>query len=404
MNDLQQAKDILTLLDKIADMAMDDLKNLLSFISLFTEKRQKALLNQAYHINLIDELHASENAHSRILAKLLQQKTPSGKFEILESFVRYIIENPKGKSVSFGNIHIENPDITNETERIDLWIRDKGYSIIVENKIHRAPDQPEQLSRYIESAKAFGHSEQQIYIVYLSPTYDKTPDEQTWGLYKDTFSERFIHLSFRDDILTWLINIVLPNVRLKDKYLSSALEQYIDHLEGMFDLRITNNKMNMELQEFIKQELGLTGTSQENYAKLEAKQKEINDLCNQINMIKKKVELDILNEWKSTLKKNFACYEQIDREDRAGIIIPINGTSVRVLSIIEREQLYCQVDMDHLDKEKRNIPPEVEESVKHLLPENEPGPHFFKAFPCNAYNETFDVLCKVIEILIDRFR
>ena len=48
---------------------------------------KKVALKLPYHINVIDELYANENAHSRILAKLLQQKTAHNRFEILESFI-----------------------------------------------------------------------------------------------------------------------------------------------------------------------------------------------------------------------------------------------------------------------------------------------------------------------------
>ena len=194
MNNIQQVKEVLGFLDKISFLEFDSIQKLMRFISSFMEKRRKAEATMSYHINLIDETGADENAHSRILAKLLQQKTPRGEFEILESFIRYIIE----KSVFFGNIHIENPNVTQEKERIDLWIRDRDYSIIVENKIHWANDQSEQLSRYINSAKARGYGEEQIFVVYLSPTYDKAPDEQTWGEYKNKFAKRFINLSFRE--------------------------------------------------------------------------------------------------------------------------------------------------------------------------------------------------------------
>ena len=403
MNDIQQIKEVFTFLDKITDLKLSSTKQLMSFISKFMEKHRKAEANLAYHINLIDELHAGENAHSRILAKLLQQKTPYGKFEILESFIKYIRENSKEKSVSFQKVQIENPNITQEILRIDLWIRDNNYAIIVENKVHWARDESEQLARYIDKTKAEGYDEKQIYVVYLSPTYDKTPDEQTWGNYKDLFAERYINLSFRDDILPWLINDILPNVKLKDKYLSSALEQYIDHLKGMFDLRNINKKMNMDLQEFIKQELGLTGTSQENLAKLEAKQREINNINNQIDLLKKNFEQEIFKEWKASLKKEYVDYEQIDNTNEVGgVYIPINDTKMRVV-VSYNSKLYCQVDMDHLDKEKRNMPPEVIESIKHLLPEKSDGPQFWKYLPRDAYDETFDLMRSVLTILTKMF-
>jgi hypothetical protein len=214
-----------------------------------------------YHMNLIDELRvrANENAHSRILEKLLKQKTHNGEYEILTNFIDYL----KSKKASFAAITIEKPQITQEKQRIDLWIRDNAYAIIIENKVHWASDQYKQLERYIDITKCNNKSDEQIFVVYLSPTYAKDPDEESWGRYfdSDIYKSRYLKLSFREDILTWLKENVLPNIRMKDVYLRSAIEQYIDHLEGIFSLRtINNNQMNMKLKKIIEEKLKLEGS------------------------------------------------------------------------------------------------------------------------------------------------
>ena len=84
-----------------------------------------------YHLNVIDELYINENGHSRILAKLLQYKSQTQQYEMLESLIDFIAENLKKDS--FGSIKVVNPEITQEKERIDLWVREKGqYAIIFE--------------------------------------------------------------------------------------------------------------------------------------------------------------------------------------------------------------------------------------------------------------------------------
>jgi hypothetical protein len=106
-----------------------EIQNTFDFINKFVERSNKVASQLPYHINVIDELHADENAHSRILTKLLQQKTGNMQFEVLESFIAYLTEI-KRESEQFSHIKIENPEITQEMERIDLWIRDKTYAII----------------------------------------------------------------------------------------------------------------------------------------------------------------------------------------------------------------------------------------------------------------------------------
>lgn len=53
------------------------------FSALAKEKQQKL----PYHLNVIDELRANENAHSRILIKLLGY-TENGCYTFLQSFLK----------------------------------------------------------------------------------------------------------------------------------------------------------------------------------------------------------------------------------------------------------------------------------------------------------------------------
>ena len=204
-----------------------------------------------YNINVIDELHADENAHSRILCKLLQYRDTQKHYRILESLLNYIPDN-KGKA-SFGDIHIQEPVITQEEERIDLWIRDKkgGYVIIFENKVKGANDQDSQLMRYIEKTKDKGFKEEQIFIIYM-PADTHEPDENSWGEYKEMFQERYVNLSYEKDILPWLKEDVLLHCTIKEVQLVAALRQYIDHLEGLFGLRDSQKKQyNMTIQKLL---------------------------------------------------------------------------------------------------------------------------------------------------------
>jgi hypothetical protein len=369
------------------------------FLSKFKVVAEKAASKLVYHINVIDELHANENAHSRILAKLLQQSAPESKrFEILESFVQFL---QKKSPDSFGNIAVDQPNVTQEAERIDLWIRDKNYAIIVENKIYWAGDQAAQIERYIDTTRSYGYAEAQIYVVYLTPVYDKEPDRQTWGKYYDSelHRERYVQLSFREDILLWLKESVLPNVRIKDTYLRSAIEQYIDCLEGIFDLRTINKQINMELQEFIKKELGLNGTPQENVAKLLAKEEELSKVNSQLQLLKDEAEKTIFREWQSALVTDYRGYELVAEEGtRAGILIPVGDNTVRV-SISFDSKLYCQVDIDHLVGAEKILPESVKAKLEHILDLKNNNGQIWKYFPRYAYNDVFKCLIDVIKIL-----
>ena len=221
-------------------------KNALDDIMAKAESIKKAFDDEKrklpYNINVIDELHvkANENAHSRILCKLLQYRDSDRRYRILESFIQNVAQSVP----SFASIVVQNPVITQEEERIDLWVRDNNYAIILENKVRGAADQGIQLERYIKKTlkQNYKYSENNVFVIYLPPTEAKDPDEQSWGKYAQNSDIRklnYAKISFNDYVLPWLKEEVLPNCTLKEELLSSALKQYIDYLEGFFNLRIS---------------------------------------------------------------------------------------------------------------------------------------------------------------------
>ena len=231
-----------------------ELKSIFELLDYYSGIKKIMEAKQPYHLNVIDELYINENGHSRILAKLLQYKSETQRYEILESLLGFITEK---KNESFGSIKVNKPEISQEKERIDLWVREKDkYAIIFENKIYNAMDQEAQLCRYIDKTKDYGYREDQIFVVYLSQN-GESPAEQSWGNYKEAFQYRYVNLSFRNHILIWLKEFVLPNIKIKELVLRSAIEQYIDYLEGLFDNRTQYNSIKMEIEKMIVDKLNL---------------------------------------------------------------------------------------------------------------------------------------------------
>lgn len=255
-----------------------------------------------YHLNIIDELHINENGHSRILCKLLQYKSQSGEYVVLQSLLAYIAE----QNNEYRTKYIKSPLITQEQCRIDLWVRDRagGYAIIFENKIYNATDQEAQLSRYIECTKANGFTDEQIFVVYLSQQGSE-PAEQSWGAYKSEYAQRYVNLSFRDDILPWLKERVTTIMPEKDYLLRCAVEQYIDYLEGIFGLRTIDKELNMKVEECIKEKLGLTGQVFDDYRTIRQYQDDINKVLSNLETLKGKIENQMFEKWKIELTEHF---------------------------------------------------------------------------------------------------
>jgi hypothetical protein len=222
---------------------------LIALINRFLLEKKKHKM--PFHLNVIDELHANENAHSRILIKLLQYQSKDKKYPILVSFMFMLSSH----CPQFSHQHqIEKPHISGQEDHIDALIEEKGkYAIIIENKIHWAPDQRQQLDRYIDSIKEHGFkkTDRNVYVVYLTRDGNKIVNEKSFSKAK-TFLEykdekdpgRYITLNYKDDILPWLKKEVLPSCEEDNPILLSALKQYVDHLDGMFNLRKEEQMIN----------------------------------------------------------------------------------------------------------------------------------------------------------------
>ena len=354
----------------IHETIMEEYRNLAVFAASFMEQKEKERLALPYHINIIDELHINENGHSRILLKLLQYQNRQGEYTFLHSLLQYI--NTHTHSSSFSQIEIKKPLLTQEEARIDLWLRDweSGYAIIFENKACDAVDQEEQLSRYIDKTIAEGFNKEKIFVVYL-PSYAHEPDEQSWGNYKEEFEERYVNLSFRDDILAWLKGDVLPNIPSSNVYLYTAVVQYTDYLEGYFLLRTINNRMNMNLDNLISShfELDKFNTDQERIKELQNKIDDMQEVVKAMQALKGRLCESIYKDWKKKTKELFPELHPCERGEYTGVSLILEGKKVDIFISEDSKGLYCQVEFSpSLQEEERGINGTCIEKLKDLLP------------------------------------
>ena len=211
------------------------------FKEILKKERQKL----PFHINLLEFFRTDENANSRILKGLLENH------EILQSLFEFIGGN-------FAKLKVIEPQVFNEYPtkdkgRIDIFIKDVDYSIIIENKINGAKDRDKQIARYIDNTE-LSKSEGKIYVIYCT-RYSDIPCDKSWGNKKEKYKNRFFNLTYRYHILPWLETIVLPEVKNKDVFLKSYIEQYIDYLQGLFNQRKFENDMNASMKNLIKNKI-----------------------------------------------------------------------------------------------------------------------------------------------------
>ena len=256
-----------------------------------------------YSLNIISELHANENAHSRILRGLLQYNR-NGEFPILQSFVERIGELADCKV----DVVIKKPELTNEESRIDLLIKEgKSYAIIIENKIRNAPDQVTQIERYIDYVEGLGIPRRKIYVVYL--TYDGqkeisdcslTPKAQKFLGCSRGSNGRFVCMNYKDDIMPWLDELLDLKEIQDEPLMQSSVIQYNDYLKTVFDARKEDIEIENELEEQLMDKLQIKSLQEllqtwDDVSKLEdivssAVNNRINELCEKkiCNVLKKK--------------------------------------------------------------------------------------------------------------------
>lgn len=220
-------------------------------------KSKKAAL--PYSINVIRELHANENANSRILRGLLQY-SHNGQYPILQRFIellRTIADCPI-------DISIQNPKLTNEQDnRIDLLIKEnRSYAIVIENKIWGARDQEEQIERYIDYVIDTGIPKRRIFVVYLTSDGNKKVTDKSLTDkakkhlgYSRRSNGRFICVNFKDDIMPWLDTLGDLEETQNEPLLSSSITLYNDYLKEIFDERKEDVEIEKELMKHLMDKL-----------------------------------------------------------------------------------------------------------------------------------------------------
>ncbi len=217
-----------------------------------SDQYEKLKSKEAYHINVIDELHANENAHTRILVRLLEYNQ-LGRYPILETFLSLLQGWPEA------GLRIGNPQIDANIDYIDGLIEcPRQYAVIIENKIHWAADQYKQIERYVLEVKRHGIPADKIWVVYLTSDGNKIVEDYSYTeKVKAIIQDRFVTLNYRYDILPWLKETVLPECRVKEEWLITALKQYIDHLEGLLGLRVNQKTIQREMEKNLLIKAGL---------------------------------------------------------------------------------------------------------------------------------------------------
>lgn len=208
----------------------------------------------------------SENDHTKYLLSILRYHDADGNYPVLADFLSRFTDgkgsmnnytNPKNVKIEFS--HKTSSGKFNAQGFIDGLItfdddNNEKVGIIIENKIHGACDQENQVRNYISHLKPSIRLEN-IWVFYITSdgikVVDSTKSYNVEAEEEDTnIGNRFIEINYKEDITEWLQNDILNNGYYPES-LTSIVRTYFNYLRNdLFCDDIDINWQNKFLKEF----------------------------------------------------------------------------------------------------------------------------------------------------------
>ena len=238
----------------------------------------------------------SENDHTKLLVALLKCVGPDCDYPVLSSFLARFTglqcdELKKVKATfnqACGNGYIDGY-ITFESNGVK-------YALVIENKVYDAPDQPNQVKRYIEHAlkDIKGNAEDallRIWALYITRDGSKTVCKHSYSIENPDPStdlgDRFVEINYKEHIIDWISTI--EENALCPESARKVANVYLEYLVNEF-----RNKQNLYHREkFLLDAMNIP----KNLQQIEEQHvKDLYDLRHEIQKFRKKSKYDIDNE------------------------------------------------------------------------------------------------------------
>ena len=208
------------------------------------ESYRSRVSNRPNPYNVFTAWKMSENDHTKMFLALMRYQNASGRYALLNSFLNRFAKG-RDKMIHYQNISdvniLFNPRYKTDTTNsfidglITFTANGRRIAIIVENKIYDAPDQPEQIRRYINHmTEDEGVDVNNVWVFYMTGDGSKEVDAKSYGGNCEDDSvdigRRFVPLAYNRDIVDWLKNDILE-ARIYPEALTSVVRAYVESLE-----------------------------------------------------------------------------------------------------------------------------------------------------------------------------
>lgn len=209
----------------------------------------------------------SENDHTKYLLSILRYHDADENYPVLADFLLRFTEEkgavinctcPKNVKIEFS--HKTSSGDFNKQGFIDGLItfdddNNEKVGIIIENKIHWACDQANQVRNYISHLRNQNDIKlENIWVFYITSNGIKVVSEKSYikenEAEKTNIGNRFIEINYKEDITEWLQNDILNNGYYPES-LTSIVRTYFNYLRNdLFCDDIDINWQNKFLKEF----------------------------------------------------------------------------------------------------------------------------------------------------------
>ena len=157
---VKRIDEIQNILNEVYCLKCSIIDTLFEYLETIHKMRVEAGIDKHYATNILDILNPTEPLVSKILCSFLSF-TQNGKFCLWRSFTEKFLSH-----CGFDKQWVKQPVFSSEENRIDILVKEQSYAVIVENKIHDAIFQRNQLARYINVTKSLTN-EDNVFIVLL---------------------------------------------------------------------------------------------------------------------------------------------------------------------------------------------------------------------------------------------
>lgn len=346
---------ISTVLDLLAEIKWVNEKEIEAILDLSMQLKHlidTSLNKPKYQINILDITNIVEPLTSKLIALLFEY--PYNNNVLCRSFIEKFL-TPCGFHMEW----IKRPEITAEKEKIDIGIKENGkYAVVIENKLKGAAFQRNQLARYIQKMKEAGYKDEQIFVVILPASTERSlnANNSVWYLPPDwkmpnqerkckgsdpycclcdedqscdnclTCKKDFRKLFARQtiiinvDLITWMEDCLclIPDDEI---VLRSAIIQFSDFLKGIYNNRY-NKLLTMDIVNFLRNQLlDDSSTPLDNWNIIKEKKKEVQDLMNGLNNLQLDLGLDMIDEWRTKLEPKWSKWLRHEDHKSLGIKI-----------------------------------------------------------------------------------